>query len=364
MAELIRNTSSERLHLARMMAEEDALQNAINSFNINPEIGINNLCSIKRLPMNPENIAYAISNTKGLLPSVIGSFLSKKSNENILFLYFIRINLSPSLTTAIHQAFVETLQLPSESEKIDHVLQVFSNAFNHLHPNAFKNPDTTYILSYALLMLNTDLHSNKSKNHMTLPQFLSNTRLAISDEELSDMELRNYYKEIQSNPILFEQNVDDSVALSAPRCKGILRKYNDSWLSHPRDRYFVLTGGCLYYYESESSSMHSEPRGMIKLPGTEITPEVDKCGFILSSSDEGELEYIKFSKKGPQAVRGVRRMFFEADNPKYLTKWMFRIRDEEKSCLKDPSQTMRSVSTMQFTQGKRRQLRPRSTSLM
>ena len=44
----------------------------------------------------------------------------------------------------------------------------FSKVYNLDNPGAFKDPDTSYILAYSVIMLNTDLHSGilKQQNQM------------------------------------------------------------------------------------------------------------------------------------------------------------------------------------------------------
>ena len=42
------------------------------------------------------------------------------------------------------------------------------------NPEVFSNADAAYILSYSVIMLNTDLHSPQIKNRMTIDSFIMN----------------------------------------------------------------------------------------------------------------------------------------------------------------------------------------------
>ena len=51
---------------------------------------------------------------------------------------------------------------------------------------AFASPDAAYVLSYSVMMLNTDLHHPdiKEENRMTLKQFQNNLRGVNGDNDL------------------------------------------------------------------------------------------------------------------------------------------------------------------------------------
>ena len=48
-----------------------------------------------------------------------------------------------------------TFRLPGEAQKIDRMMESFAQRYCSLNPNIFTNPDTCYVLSFAVIMLNT-----------------------------------------------------------------------------------------------------------------------------------------------------------------------------------------------------------------
>jgi hypothetical protein len=72
----------------------------------------------------------------------------------------------------------------------------------------FDNEDVVYVLSFAIIMLNTDLHraslvgnARKSGKKMTKADFLNNLRGAASGADISKDYLSTVYDNIESNPI-------------------------------------------------------------------------------------------------------------------------------------------------------------------
>lgn len=50
-------------------------------------------------------------------------------------------------------------RLPGEAQKIDRILEEFCNAYCHANPGVFLGgPDAAFLLAYAIIMLNTNLH--------------------------------------------------------------------------------------------------------------------------------------------------------------------------------------------------------------
>ena len=48
-----------------------------------------------------------------------------------------------------------SFRLPGEAQKIDRMMETFAQRYCQLNPNIFSNTDTCYVLSFAVIMLNT-----------------------------------------------------------------------------------------------------------------------------------------------------------------------------------------------------------------
>ena len=52
---------------------------------------------------------------------------------------------------------------PGEAQKIDRMMETFAQRYCQLNPDIFTNSDTCYVLSFAIIMLNTSLHNPSVK---------------------------------------------------------------------------------------------------------------------------------------------------------------------------------------------------------
>jgi hypothetical protein len=50
-------------------------------------------------------------------------------------------------------------RLPGEAQKIDRIVEKFAEAYCRDNPGAFATADGAYLLSFAIIMLNTDAHN-------------------------------------------------------------------------------------------------------------------------------------------------------------------------------------------------------------
>ena len=118
------------------------------------------------------------------------------------------------------------------------ILEVFAELWttSYVGERVPKNNDSTFILCYAIMQLNTDQHNPQVVNRMTLKQFLHNTRGMNDGESFPPEFLEMVYVEIR----------DKEIVLPAER-KGALKEEYD-WkmkLLHLKEDYFlaILIGG-------------------------------------------------------------------------------------------------------------------------
>ncbi len=58
--------------------------------------------------------------------------------------------------------FLQSFRLPGEAQKIARVLEAFSSGYHGQCPDVFRNADAAYVLSYSVIMLNTDQHNKQA----------------------------------------------------------------------------------------------------------------------------------------------------------------------------------------------------------
>ncbi|XP_072971675.1 ARF guanine-nucleotide exchange factor GNOM-like isoform X2 [Typha angustifolia] len=149
-------------------------------FNRDTKKGLEFLQGIHLLPekLDPHSVALFLRYTSGLDKNLIGDFLGNHDEFCIQVLHefagtfdFKDMNLDTAL-----RLFLETFRLPGESQKIQRVLEAFSERYYEQSPQILVNKDAALLLSYSLIMLNTDRHNAQVKKKMTEEDFIRNNR--------------------------------------------------------------------------------------------------------------------------------------------------------------------------------------------
>lgn len=60
-----------------------------------------------------------------------------------------------------------------EAQKIDRIMERFAERYCKDNPDVFKTSDGAYLLSFALIMLNTDAHNPMADKKLSLDDFVS-----------------------------------------------------------------------------------------------------------------------------------------------------------------------------------------------
>jgi len=104
----------------------------------------------------------------------------------IFFCFVIRyfaqeIDLSGIQVDVALRKFQTYFRMPGEAQKIERIIEVFSHRYCHCNRDVvskLRNLDTVFILAFAIIMLNTDLHTSnmKPERRMKLDDFIKNLR--------------------------------------------------------------------------------------------------------------------------------------------------------------------------------------------
>ncbi|CAG12517.1 unnamed protein product, partial [Tetraodon nigroviridis] len=262
-------------------------------FNMEPRKGISYLVENKLLDERAPAIAEFLYKEEGLNKTAIGEFLGEREELHLQTLKaFVDLHefSDLNLVQALRQ-FLWSFRLPGEAQKIDRMMEAFATRYCDCNANVFQSSDTCYILSFAIIMLNTSLHNPCVKDKTTLERFISMNRGINNGGDLPDELLSKLYESIHSEP--FKIPEDDGNDLTHtffnPDREGWLLKLGTSVCVCPRfhtrvfpprrclhllvcvsggrvktwkRRWFILTDNCLYYFEFTTDK---EPRGIIPL---------------------------------------------------------------------------------------------------
>ncbi|GLU09481.1 hypothetical protein SLE2022_334170 [Rubroshorea leprosula] len=174
-------------------------------FNRDPKKGLEFLQGTHLLPdkLDPQSVACFFRYTAGLDKNLVGDFLGNHDEFCVQVLHefagtfdFQEMNLDTAL-----RLFLETFRLPGESQKIQRVLEAFSERYYEQSPQILANKDAALLLSYSLIMLNTDQHNVQVKKKMTEGDFIRNNRHINGGNDLPQEFLSELYHSICKNEI-------------------------------------------------------------------------------------------------------------------------------------------------------------------
>ncbi|KAM0907098.1 hypothetical protein ACQ4PT_016350 [Festuca glaucescens] len=177
----------------------------VEHFNRDKKKGFEYLQGLHLLPekLDPCSVALFFRYTPGLDKNLLGDYLGNHDEFSILVLHefaktfdFEEMNLDAAL-----RLFLETFRLPGESQKIQRILEAFSERYYEQSPHMFVNRDAALVLSYSVIMLNTDQHNVRVKKKMTEEDFIRNNRRINGGTDLPREFLSELFYSICRNEI-------------------------------------------------------------------------------------------------------------------------------------------------------------------
>ncbi|CAK9823471.1 IQ motif and SEC7 domain-containing protein 1 [Anthophora retusa] len=156
----------------------------LNLFNKKPERGISYLIRRGFLENSPQGVARFLISRKGLSKQMIGEYLGNLQNPfnmAVLECFSQELDLSGMQVDVALRKFQAYFRMPGEAQKIERLMEVFSQRYCQCNPDVvsrLRSADTVFVLAFAIIMLNTDLHTPnlKPERRMRLEDFIKNLR--------------------------------------------------------------------------------------------------------------------------------------------------------------------------------------------
>ncbi|XP_049600195.1 cytohesin-3 isoform X9 [Syngnathus scovelli] len=300
-------------------------------FNMDPKKGIRFLLENDLLHNTPGDIAQFLYKGEGLNKTVIGDYLGERDDFNIKVLQvFVELHefADLNLVQALRQ-FLWSFRLPGEAQKIDRMMEAFASRYCQCNPGVFQSTDTCYVLSFAIIMLNTSLHNPNVRDKPPAERFISMNRGINEGGDLPEELLRNLYESIKSEP--FKIPEDDGNDLTHtffnPDREGWLLKLGGRVKTWKR-RWFILTDNCLYYFEYTTDK---EPRGIIPLENLSIReveePRKPNCFELYNPSHKGQVIKACKTEADGRVVEGNHVVYrISAPTPEEKEEWIKSIK--------------------------------------
>ncbi|KAI9097391.1 hypothetical protein DFS34DRAFT_621510 [Phlyctochytrium arcticum] len=197
--------------LAENKARKRVLKEGADLFNTSPKDGIAFLQAKGFLsdPLPPQELAVFLKSTHGVNKRLLGEYLSKAKNSEILEAFVALHDFRNKRFDEALRLLLGSFRLPGESQQIERIVQVFATAFftstQEQEAPAIISIDGTFVLSYAVIMLNTDLYNPQNRRKMTLEEFVRNLRGLNGGQDFPSEYLGEIYSAIRENEIVMPE---------------------------------------------------------------------------------------------------------------------------------------------------------------
>ncbi|KAG7188370.1 hypothetical protein KM043_008024 [Ampulex compressa] len=179
----------------------------LNLFNKKPERGISYLIRRGFLENSPQGVARFLISRKGLSKQMIGEYLGNLQNPfnmAVLECFSHELDLSGMQVDVALRKFQAYFRMPGEAQKIERLMEVFSQRYcqcNHDVISRLRSADTVFVLAFAIIMLNTDLHTPnlKPERRMRLEDFVKNLRGIDDCGDIDRDVLVGIYERVKDN---------------------------------------------------------------------------------------------------------------------------------------------------------------------
>lgn len=244
-------------------------------FNMDPKKGIEFFIEHNLLDNSPDSIAKFLFDGDGLNKTAIGDYLGERNefNMKVLDCYVDLHNFSDLILVEALRQFLWSFRLPGEAQKIDRMMEKFAIRYCQQNPGVFEDTDTCFVLSFAVIMLNTSLHNPSVREKPTLEKFISLNRSINNGKDLPRELLESLYNSIKQEPFKIPEEDGNDLMLTFfnPDREGWLWKQGSLYKGWKR-RWFILNDKCLYYFEYTTDK---EPRGIIPLENVLVRELLD-----------------------------------------------------------------------------------------
>ncbi|XP_037534474.1 IQ motif and SEC7 domain-containing protein 1 [Nematolebias whitei] len=181
----------------------------LNLFNKKPEKGIQYMMEQNFVQDTPVGVAHFLLQRKGLSRQMIGEFLGnrqKQFNRDVLDCVVDEMDFSGLELDEGLRKFQAQIRVQGEAQKVERLIEAYSQRYCICNPGMmrqFRNPDTIFILAFAIILLNTDMYSPniKPERKMTLEDFVKNLRGVDDGEDIPQTMLVGVYERIRKQEL-------------------------------------------------------------------------------------------------------------------------------------------------------------------
>ncbi|KAL5490206.1 GEA2 [Sanghuangporus weigelae] len=181
-------------------------------FNAKPKVGLSFLEENKLIYADlsdtvdrPKSLARFLKSCNRLDKRLLGDFLSKPENLDVLKAFIKLFDFKDKPVADALRELLESFRLPGESQQIARITETFAEVYFATGPAGIKSQDSVYILTYSIIMLNTDLHNPQIRKRMTLEDYQKNLQGQNDGSDFSTEFLSSVYDSIRKKEIVMPE---------------------------------------------------------------------------------------------------------------------------------------------------------------
>ena len=176
--------SEERQRLLQIRMKKQVVQEGVRLFNQKPALGIQYWSDKDLVSANEPSldIAKLLLMSPTLDKKVLGEYFAQKTSAPVLRAFFQQYDFHQLRLDQAIRKISSAFRLPGESQQIQYIMETFAdiyfeNGYDSTVRRLIASSDATFVLSYAIIMLNTLLYNPNCENkRMSLDDFTNNAK--------------------------------------------------------------------------------------------------------------------------------------------------------------------------------------------
>ena len=205
------------MELRKQRSRKKIIVKGVSIFNEEPRKGVAYLVQhgIISNHDDPIQVAKFLKGTTRVSKQVLGEFITKKSNGEVLTAFIDQFDFDYKRIDEALRELLGSFRLPGESALIERIVTVFTEKYCAANvPEGIADKDSAFVLTYAIIMLNTNLYNPnvKALDKMTYEQFAKNLRGVNNGKDFDPEYLKEIYDAIKSDEIILPDEHDNKHA--------------------------------------------------------------------------------------------------------------------------------------------------------
>lgn len=311
--------------------EKRRADKCIRAFNIHPSRGLGLMEELKLVdPWSARGLGELLCRTACLNKAKLGEFFGDAKTFNVEALrgFCDACAFKDMSFEAAIRLVLSKVVLPTESVKVDQIIQAFADSFCEQNPDTFTSPGVVHVLAFSVVMLNHDAHQKSGGKTLGKEQFVSNNKGIDQGKDLPRALLEELYDSVAGNEIRAPtERSEDGALFTNPVREGFLRKQGGIHMGWAK-RWFILCDHTLYYFKDEADI---DPKGFFPMENVVVSR---------SDSNDKQLELLprvgaflksaKYDSSGQMVTGNHRKCLLRANSTEECTMWIAALNDANK----------------------------------